>query len=304
MEFRRRLVDASELVVESRETSGEEWSASSHAAVLGYESPFSPEWELRQATSRMEGDGTALPFQPLSFRDFMLFEQHNINAARGWVGRYRPRLARSARVFESVTKSIFPPYKPKPLWYRQPTYYMSNASTVVPSGVPVTAPPYDSALDYELELGFVLREPLFNATPAEAEAAIGAFFVLCDFSVREVQIPEMDSGFGPQKSKHFLTSLSPTAVDAASVLDRWTQLSSRVVLNGEVISRPDSTTPQWSLGEALAHCSAGEQLYPGELFATGTYVNGCGMEIGAWLKPGDTIRLEIDEVGVIEHPIY
>ncbi|MFF3485537.1 fumarylacetoacetate hydrolase family protein [Streptomyces sp. NPDC002701] len=303
MEFRRRMADTGSIVVEARGGPDQEWTESA-ATTLGYSSPFTDAWEAGQAAERgAEAGSVVLPFQPLSFRDFMIFEQHNINAARGWVRRFRPGLARFAKGVELVTRKPFPAFRPKPLWYRVPTYYMSNASTFVPSGTPVTAPPYSTALDYELELAFVLNAPLYNATPEEAVKAIGAFAVLCDFSARDVQIPEMSSNFGPQKSKHFLTSLSSTAVEAADVVDRWSTLPSRVTLNGEVIARPDASSARWTLGEMLAHSSAGERLYPGELFATGTYVNGCGMEINKWIAPGDSLRLEIEGVGVIEHDI-
>jgi 2-keto-4-pentenoate hydratase/2-oxohepta-3-ene-1,7-dioic acid hydratase in catechol pathway len=59
---------------------------------------------------------------------------------------------------------------------------MGNHLAFVPSGTPVKGPTYSKALDYELELGFVLSRPLFNASPEEAIAAIGAFVVLNDFS--------------------------------------------------------------------------------------------------------------------------
>ncbi|MFI2380226.1 fumarylacetoacetate hydrolase family protein [Streptomyces sp. NPDC018964] len=303
MEFRRRMIGTDTLVTEVRSGPDAEWSAAT-GPVAGYPSPFTESWEVRQAVGHGAKDGSVvLPFQPLSFRDFMLFEQHNVNAARGWARRFRPGLARIADGVESVTRKTFPAFRPKPLWYRKPIYYMSNASTFVPSGTPVAAPPYSSALDYELELAFVLRAPLYNATPEEAVRAIGAFVVLCDFSARDVQIAEMNSNFGPQKSKHFMTSLSSTAVEAADILDRWTTLPSAVSLNGEIVARPDSGSPKWSLGEMLAHSSAGERLYPGELCATGTYVNGSGMEINRWLAPGDVLRLEIEGVGTIEHAI-
>jgi len=303
MQFRRRMAETGTIVVEVRSGPDAEWTEST-ATAPGYPSPFTAAWEAGQAVERGAGTGSVvLPFQPLSFRDFMIFEQHNINAARGWVRRFRPGLARFAAGVELVTRKPFPAFRPKPLWYRKPIYYMSNASTFVPSGTTVTAPPYSTAFDYELELAFVLREPLLDATPDEALKAIGAFAVLCDFSARDTQIPEMSSNFGPQKSKHFMTSLSSTAVEAADVVDRWAALPASVTLNGQVIARPFPGSPKWTLGEMLAHSSAGERLYPGELFATGTYVNGCGMEIDKWLAPGDSLRLEIEGVGVIEHDI-
>jgi 2-keto-4-pentenoate hydratase/2-oxohepta-3-ene-1,7-dioic acid hydratase in catechol pathway len=304
MQIRRRLVTDGTLVVETRENDASPWQRRDPKTALGYEPAFSPAWEAARAATQHAGEeGVVLPFQPLSFRDFMLFEEHNIAAARGYVGRFRPQLARVARGFEAITRSTFPPFRPNRLWYRQPIYYMGNAATIVPSGTPVSAPAYTRALDYELELGFVLRAPLLNASPSEAEDAIGAFVLLCDFSARDVQIPEMDSGFGPQKSKHFLTSLATTAVTATDLLPIWPGLRSSVTINGEVVARPDARQARWSLGDVLAHASAGEQLYPGELFGTGTLTHGCGMEIGRWLQPGDQLRLEMDGVGVIEHAI-
>jgi 2-keto-4-pentenoate hydratase/2-oxohepta-3-ene-1,7-dioic acid hydratase in catechol pathway len=305
MEIRRRLTTEGTLVVETRTRQDSPWNPSDSKNALGYESAFSPTWEAEQAATHHIGeDGEVLPFQPLSFRDFMFYEEHNIAAARGYVTRFRPHLAKVAKIFETLTRTTFPPFRPNRLWYRQPTYYMGNAATIVPSGSPVTAPPFTQALDYELELGFVLNAPLLSASPAEAEKAIGAFVLLCDFSARDVQIPEMNSGFGPQKAKHFLTSLASTAVSAADLLPIWPTLQSRVMINGEVIARPDARKTRWSLGQALAHASAGEQLHPGELFGTGTLTGGCGMEIGRWLQPGDQLRLEMDGVGVIEHAIY
>lgn len=304
MQIRRRLSAEDSLVVETREGPGDEWAVADATAAFGHRSAFAPAWEVEQALAHgaVEGD-LVLPFQPLSFRDFMLYEQHNVDAARGYVRRYRSGVARLARGYETVTRSVFPAFRPKPLWYKQPIYYMGNAATIVPSGTPVRAPRYTQALDYELELGFVLGSPLLDASPAEAEQAIAAFVVLCDFSARDVQIPEMNSGFGPQKAKHFVTSLSGTAVDAASVLPQWTTLRSEVTINGQTVARPDGSRPRWSLGEVLAHASAGERLLPGELFATGTFVGGSGMEIGRWLKPGDFLRLDVEGVGTIEHRV-
>lgn len=59
----------------------------------------------------------------------------------------------------------------------------------------------------------------------------------------------------------------------------------------------------WTIGEVLAHASRDEQLYPGELFATGTLPGGSGMETGHWLRPGDRLSLTIDQIGEISHPV-
>lgn len=246
---------------------------------------------------------STLPFEPRSFRDFMLFEEHAISAARGYARRFMPTAFRAASAYERLTGKTFPAFKPKPLWYRQPIYYLGNHLTFVPSGTPITTPSYTQALDYELELGFVLDKPLHNATPAEATAAIGAFVVVCDFSARDVQKAEMDSGFGPQKSKHFVSSMSPIAVPAADILPRIDILTGTVEIDGKIAARCYTSGMHYSLGEVLAHASRDEQLQPGELFATGTLPGGSGMENGHWLRPGSRLRLAIDHVGAIEHVI-
>jgi 2-keto-4-pentenoate hydratase/2-oxohepta-3-ene-1,7-dioic acid hydratase in catechol pathway len=267
-------------------------------------SPFTPEWELAQRKRRgLDLALPLLPFQPLSFRDFMLFERHAIDAARGWARRFAPKAFRLARAYEALTGRDFPAFRPAPLYYRQPIYYMGSALSFAPSGAPVAAPSYSHALDYELELGFVLAKPLYNATPQEAEAAIGAFVVLNDFSARDVQRAEMQSGFGPQKAKHFLSSLSETAVTRDEILPRLSDLKGYVEINGARVAETRFSGMRYSLGEALAFVSQSEPLFAGELFGTGTPPGGSGMETGRWLKVGDRLRLAIEGVGEIAHEV-
>ena len=233
----------------------------------------------------------------------MLFERHWIQSSRGYARRFMPVAYRLARACEVLTGSTFPAFRPHALAHRQPIYYFGNHLTFVPSGTPVSAPSYSKALDYELELGLVLSKPLFNATPGEALGAIGGFVVVNDWTARDVQRPEMQSGMGPQKSKHFLSSMSQTLVTADEVLHRIDTLSAFVEINGEVVSRTSTRDMLFSLGDLLAHLSRDEHLHPGELIATGTLPSGCGMENGHWVKPGDVLRMGIESVGEIVHPI-
>ena len=48
-------------------------------------------------------DATVLiPFEPRSYRDFMLYERHAIDAARGFVRRFMPAVAPFVRAYESA----------------------------------------------------------------------------------------------------------------------------------------------------------------------------------------------------------
>lgn len=113
----------------------------------------------------------------------------------------------------------------------------------------------------------------------------------------------MASGFGPQKSKHFASSMSATAVTADEILPRIDNLTGSVRINGDTVETVSSAGMRWSLGEVLAHASRSEHLYPGELFGTGTLPGGSGMETGHWLEPGDVLTLTLDDIGEVEHLI-
>lgn len=249
------------------------------------------------------GDDAGLPFQPRSFRDFMLYEKHVIDASRGYVRRFMPAAYRATALFEKLARRPFPAFRPHALWYRQPIYYFGNHMTFVPSGTPVRCPSYSDALDYELELGFVLAEPLLNATAEEAVSAIGGFVVLNDLSARDIQRDEMACGFGPQKAKHFLSSMSEVLVTADELLADVDRLEASVRINGELVCATSTAGMRHSLGEALAHASKDEQLHPGEFFGTGTLPGGSGMENGRWLQAGDELHLSIDRIGEITHRI-
>ncbi len=297
----RRVRTTGGLELQTRDAGGAWHPTDDHTPLGGR--IFDADWELARADEHLRHSAALLPFQPASFRDFMLYEQHVLDASRGLVRRFHPGQYRLVETVETITRRTFPLLKPKPLFYAQPMYYMSNAMTFVPSGTPIATPAYTNALDYELEIGFVLARGLYNATPAEALDAIGAFVVLNDWSARDVQRAEMDSGFGPQKAKHFASSMSEVAVTAEEILPDIDALRGTVTINGATVSTVSSAGMQHGLGDVLAHASRGEHLRPGELFGTGTLPGGSGMETGHWLRPGDTLELSIDGIGRIEHTV-
>lgn len=244
-----------------------------------------------------------LPFEPRSFRDVLLYERHWVQSSRGYVRHFMPQAFRLTQAYEKLTGSTFPAFRPPKLLAHQPLYYFGNHLTIVPSGTAIRSPSYTRALDYELELGWILSKPLFNATPEQALDAVGGFVVINDFSARDMQRAEMRSGFGPQKSKHFLSSMSATMTTADEILPHVDALKASVEINGKRIASLTSAGMRYSIGEVMAHLSRDEQLYPGELMASGTFAGGSGIEAGRLLKSGDELRLVIDEVGEIAHRI-
>ena len=261
------------------------------------------QWLHNLAPEKPDPEVGALPLSPLSFRDCMLYERHWVQSSRGYAKRFMPAAYRLARSYQFVSRRTFPAFRPNALWERQPIYYFGNHMTIVPSGTVVTTPSYTRALDYELELGWVLSKPLFNATPEEALQAIGGFVVINDFSARDVQRAEMQSGLGPQKSKHFLSSMSQTMVTANEILPCINELAAYVEIKGRIVTRTSTQGMRYGVGEVLAHLSLSEHLYPGELIASGTLPSGSGMETDHWLQPGDVLRLVIEPIGETFHEI-
>ncbi len=247
-------------------------------------------------------ENDAKPFAPKSYRDFMLYEKHYINAASNYAKANKPTAYKIAQIYKKLTGKTHKKLKPPALWYKEPIFYMGGHMNFYGSGEQIMWPDYSNIIDYELEIGFVLARPLYNAKAKEAEKAIGGFVVFNDFSARDVQMSEMQSGFGPQKSKHFANAISAEFVTYDEIKD-IENLKGEVFINSKKISDVSAMGMRFSLGEALAHVSKYEHLYPGEFFATGTLPMGCGLENGHFLTKGDEIKLSVKNIGSVVNKI-
>jgi len=247
----------------------------------------------------------SIPFQPRSMRAFMLWEDHVIASSRMLVKRFFP--APAAKVvtgYERLTGRTFPKLKPNKRFHEKPTFYVANHGALLGDGDPMWWPKHTEWLDFELELAFVLAEPLADANPEEAAAAIGGWFVLNDWSARDVQAEDArENIFGPVvKSKTFANSVGSDLLTADEVPD-WTRMSGRVRVDGELWCEGSTAGPAHEVGAMLAYASAGERLEPGDVISTGTMPGCCGLELDRWIQPGQTVELEIDGIGTLTNRI-
>jgi len=246
-----------------------------------------------------------LPFRPRSLRAFMLYESHAIQSARMLVKHFFPApVVRVMETYERVARGPFPPLKPKKAFYERPEMYVANHTAALADGESMWWPRHTRALDFELELAFVLARPLADAAPEEAAAAIGGWLVLNDWSARDVQAADArHSIFGPVvKAKTFANSLGCDVLTADAVSD-WQQMRGRVRVDGELWCEGSTAGAQHDVGAMLAHASAGERLAAGDVFSTGTMPGCCGLELERWLRPGQTVELEIDGIGTLRNQI-
>ena len=208
---------------------GEETRAAAEAIVAGHS-------DEQAAAIAVDPGDAGIPFQPRSMRAFMLWESHVIDSSRMLVKRFfPPPAAKVVEGFERVTGKTFPKLKPNKRFYEKPTFYVANHGALLADGDPMWWPKHTEWLDFELELAFVLARPLADATPEEAGEAVGGWFVLNDWSARDVQADDArENIFGPVvKSKTFANSIGADVLTADELPD-WTRMSGRVRVDGEL----------------------------------------------------------------------
>jgi fumarylacetoacetate (FAA) hydrolase len=225
---------------------------------------------------------------PTSLRDFYAFEQH--------VGTMWKR--RGHDIPEA--------------WFRLPIFYFGNTSEIRGPGDPVWAPDGSVELDYELEVGALVDTPAIDLPAERADEAIGGYFVLNDWSARDLQREETTVRLGPAKGKDFATSIGPWLVTPDELTDARSgtgyALEMTAHVNGTEISRGTWSAAHFSFGEMLARASADVRLRAGDLLGSGTVGTGCLLEVreerfGRWLEPGDEVALRIERLGELRTPV-
>jgi len=226
------------------------------------------------------------PLMPVQYRDCLVFEEHLKTA------------------FAAAEKMTGKPFDIPKVWYKQPIYYKGNRMSFVGHGADVIWPHYAEFLDIELELAVVIGQQGKNIAPEDAHKHIFGYTILNDISARDAQMAEMPGQLGPAKGKDFDTGniLGPYILTADEV-DHPVALNMEARVNGTRWGGGNSCDMHHDFGAILAHISAAETLYSGEVIGSGTVGSGCGMEIGKRLEPGDQFELEIEGIGVLANRI-
>jgi 2-keto-4-pentenoate hydratase/2-oxohepta-3-ene-1,7-dioic acid hydratase in catechol pathway len=207
----------------------------------------------------------------------------------------RPNTIRDFSVFEAHGRE-----KPD-AWYELPAYYKGNPDSVVDPGARVEWPGYSDRLDYELELAAVVGRACRDTDAADAETYLAGYTVFNDFSARDIQAREMEMGLGPGKGKDFANGFGPYLVTTDAFDPGDARMVARV--NGEVWSEGNAGDAHHSVGDMLEHAAMGQTVHPGDVLGTGTVGGGCGYDLDRWIDPGDTVELEIEGIGTLEHTV-
>jgi 2-keto-4-pentenoate hydratase/2-oxohepta-3-ene-1,7-dioic acid hydratase in catechol pathway len=187
-------------------------------------------------------------------------------------------------------------------WYEAPVYYKGNHRSVIGPDDPCPWPRYTKAVDFELELAMIVGMRGRDIARDRAGRHIFGFTVMNDFSARDIQTLEISAWLGPAKGKDFATALGPCIVTADEVTSE-PDLEMICRVDGEEWGRARSSEMHWSWAEILAHVSAGEDVYPGDVYGSGTPGGCCGLDLGRRLAPGAVVELEIARIGVLRNRV-
>ena len=78
-------------------------------------------------------------------------------------------------------------------------------------------------------------------------------------------------------------------------------LAMRAWVNEELWSEGNSGSSHFTFEQMIAYASENQMLYPGDILASGTVGSGCGLEQDRFLKKGDKVVLEIENIGKLTH---
>jgi len=240
--------------------------------------------------------------RPTQMRDFLCFEKHLLQGfqmARKLRASLAPDPEHEMREMDRLGILSVPQ-----VWYERPLCYHPNRLNVVGPDTDVQWPAYSDRIDYELEFACVIGRHGKDIPLDKARDHIFGYTIFNDLSARDEQLIDMASQLGPGKGKNFDGSnvLGPCIVTKDEIGDPYT-LGMRVRVNGELRGEGNSGEMHWSFEQCISHVSRSETLYPGEIIASGTVGNGCGIEIGKFMQRGDVVELEVDRIGVLRNRI-
>ncbi|MCU0906279.1 MAG: fumarylacetoacetate hydrolase family protein [Rhodobacteraceae bacterium] len=235
---------------------------------------------------------------PEQIRDFSVAPRHLLHAPRGL-----RRLARAAGapLTEEQVEAVAPI---PPVFLRQPLYYKGNRFSCVGHGADIRWPGYSHVVDFEAEIAAYIGVSGQDITEDAAPAHIFGYSLFNDFSARDAQMAEMQGPFGPAKGKDFATgnALGPWIVTADELPDPYA-VTITVRVNGEVWTEGTLGSALHRFPAMLAHVSQSEPVVAGEILGSGTMDDGCGLELGRYPVPGDTVELSAPALGTLRNRI-
>jgi len=182
-----------------------------------------------------------------------------------------------------------------------PIIFAKYANSVIGPGDPIVIPTAVQKPDYEAELAVVIGRRARNVSEADALDYVGGYTALNDVSARDWQSRTGQWTIG--KTPDTFCPMGPVLVTADEIPDPQT-LHVRTVIGDEVLQSGYTGDMIFTVAYLIADMTRVMTLEPGDVIATGTPSGiGAARTPPRWLAPGDTVRVEVERVGVLENPV-
>jgi 2-keto-4-pentenoate hydratase/2-oxohepta-3-ene-1,7-dioic acid hydratase in catechol pathway len=183
----------------------------------------------------------------------------------------------------------------------RPVLFVRFGDSIVGHGQPLEKPRESEQLDYEGELAVIIGKRARRVSRERALDYVAGYSCFNDGSVRDYQ--RHSPQFTPGKNFHASGAFGPWLVTADEIPDpRKLTLTTR--LNGTVMQHESVGELCFDVPQLIEYCSTFAQLEPGDVIVTGTPGGvGAGRKPPLWMKPGDTVEVEISGIGTLRNPV-
>ena len=151
-------------------------------------------------------------------------------------------------------------------------------------------------LDWEVELGIVIAKEAKHIKENQSQDYIIGYCLVNDLSEREWQIEKMGQ-WVKGKSHDTYGPIGPYLVTKDEISD-VNNLNMTLDLNGIRMQTGNTNTMIFNVDKIVSYVSKFMSLQPGDIITTGTPPGvGMGMKPQQFLKAGDVLKLNIDNLG-------
>ncbi len=186
-----------------------------------------------------------------------------------------------------------------------PVLFMKAINAVQNPDGPILIPTHlaSQEVDYECELAVIIGKTCKNISRKNALDYVLGYTCANDVSARDWQIQKGGSQWCRGKTFDTFAPLGPCIV-TRDELSNPNELQIMTVLNGEVVQDWNTKDMIFDVPALIEFLSGSTTLLPGTVIMTGTpHGVGMGQNPPRWLKPGDTVTIDIEQIGSLTNPV-
>ena len=182
-----------------------------------------------------------------------------------------------------------------------PTLFAKYSNSVVGPGAAILIPRATEQIDYEAEFAFVIGRRGHHIPRERALDYVAGYTIINDVSARDYQFATSQWMVGKTFDTH--CPMGPALVLKDEIPDPH-NLDISLSIAGEVLQRSNTRQLIFKIPETVEYLAQIMTLEPGDVISTGTPAGvGFTRKPPRWLQPGETVRIEIAGLGVLENPV-